>query len=325
MKVRNWASMGAMTLGVAGAGLALKSMLPQRFATDQASTTQEEVPDSSTWPNIEVTFLRCGHVTLPEFLVVRGALSWAPHVNAYSAVLIRHPKGTFLYDSGFCSDIYAFLRKQSILFRTLLGSFVFEQALSSHLQQLEVKPDDLDFILLSHLHWDHVSGIPDLPGVPLLINRVEYDAAKAHTANTGATPLIWQLMGDNPHELFDCTGPAYMGFRSSYDLFGDGSLVLVPLPGHTPGNTGLFINRADGSRLFLVGDAVWSAENYMYPATMHPILWSAFTSDDASARQTLIDLHRFSHRHPEIPVIGMHDASMQKAFMTVEEKRLIKA
>jgi N-acyl homoserine lactone hydrolase len=325
MKVRNWASMGAMTLGAVGAGLALKSVLPQRFTTDQAHTIQEEVPDSSTWPGIEVTFLRCGHVTLPEFLVVRGAFSWTPHVNAYSAVLIRHPQGTFLYDSGFCSDIYSFLRNQSLLFRTLLGSFVFEQAISSHLQQLEVKPDDLDFILLSHLHWDHVSGIPDLPGVPLRINRVEYEAAKAHASHGGIAPLIWQLMGDNPHELFDCTGPAYMGFRSSYDLFGDGSLVLVPLPGHTPGNTGLFINRASGSRLFLVGDAVWSAENYMYPATMHPILWSMFTSDDASARQTLIDLHRFYRRHPEIPVIGMHDASMQKAFMTVEEKRLIKA
>ena len=50
MKVRNWAGMGAVTLGAAGAGLALKSMLPQRFTTDQAYTIQEEVPDSSTWP-----------------------------------------------------------------------------------------------------------------------------------------------------------------------------------------------------------------------------------------------------------------------------------
>lgn len=116
-----------------------------------------------------------------------------------------------------------------------------------------------------------------------------------------------------------------MGFRSSYDLFGDGSLVLVPLPGHTAGNTGLFINRASGSRLFLVGDAAWSSENYMRPATMHPILWSMFTSDDATARQTLIDLQRFSLRHPEIPVIGMHDAHMQNAFMTIEERRLVEA
>ncbi|MBV9257503.1 MAG: MBL fold metallo-hydrolase [Ktedonobacteraceae bacterium] len=323
MKLRNWATAGAVALGAAGAGLALKSVLPQHFAIDQAYEPQEAVPDSSTWPEIEVTFLRCGYVTLPEFLVVRGAFSFVPHVNAYSAVLIRHPQGTFLYDTGFCSNIYAFLRNQSLFFRTLLGGFIFEQALSSHLQQLEVKPDDLDFVLLSHLHWDHVSGIPDLPGVPLRINRVEYDAAKLDTS--GIAELVWQFMGDNPHELFECTGPAYMGFRSSYDLFGDGSLILVPLPGHTPGNTGLFINRTSGPRLFLIGDAAWSAENYMYPATTHPVLWSLFTNDDATARQTLIDLHRFYLRHPEIPVIGMHDARMQKAFMTVEERRLVEA
>jgi N-acyl homoserine lactone hydrolase len=323
MKLRNWANLSALALGIAGTGLALKSILPQHFATDHAYETPEAIPDSSLWPEIEVTFLRCGHITLPEFLVVRGTLSLVPHVNAYSAVLIRHPQGTFLYDSGFCSTIYTFLRNQSLLFRTLLGSFVFEQALSSHLQQLELQPDDLDFVLLSHLHWDHVSGIPDLPGVPLRINRIEYESAHSQHASAHTSELIWQFMGANPHELFDCSGPAYMGFRSSYDLFGDGSLVLVPLPGHTPGNTGLFINRASGSRLFLVGDAVWSAENYMHPATMHPILWSMFTHDDASARQTLIDLHRFYRRHPEIPVIGMHDAHMQKAFMTIEEKRLV--
>jgi N-acyl homoserine lactone hydrolase len=325
MKLRNWASLGAVALGATGVGLALKSVLPQHFAIDQAYVIPEGAVDRSTWPEIEVTFLRCGHVTLPEFLVVRGAFSLAPHVNAYSAVLIRHPHGTFLYDSGFCRDIYAFVRKQPLFFRTLLGSFVFEQALSDHLQQLEIRPDDLDFVLLSHLHWDHVSGIPDLPGVPLRINRVEYDAAKAKLAGGGTSELIWHLMGANPFTLFDCAGPPYMGFRASHDLFGDGSLVLVPLPGHTAGNTGLFINRANGSRLFLVGDAAWSAENYMYPATMHPALWSMFTSDDATARQTLIDLHRFYQRHPDIPVISMHDARMQNAFTIVEEKRLVQA
>ncbi len=323
MQLRNWANLGALALGAVGTGLVLKSVLPQHFATEQAYVPQETVPDSSIWPEVEITFLRCGHVTLPEFLVVRGAFSAAPHENAYSAVLIRHPRGTFLYDSGFCSDIYTFLRKQSFFFRTFLGSFVFEQGLSSHLQQLEIKPGAIDFVLLSHLHWDHVSGIPDLPGVPLRINRVEYDAARLHLSGGSRSELIWQFMGNNAHELFDCTGPAYMGFRSSYDLFGDGSLVLVPLPGHTAGNTGLFINRASGPRLFLVGDAVWSAENYIHPATIHPILWSRFTSDDASARQTLIDLHHFYHRHPDIPMIGMHDAHLQKMFMAVEEQRLV--
>lgn len=324
MKIRDWTTLSAMVIGVAGAGIAAKSLLPENFAIEQMYGQQEEVVNASTWPEIEVSFLRCGHVNLPEFLVVRGALSLATHTNAYSAVLIRHPQGTFLYDTGFCADIYAYLKDQSLFFRTVLGGFVFEQALNSHLQQLEIKPGDLNFAILSHLHWDHVSGIPDIPGVPLRLNRVEYEAAKEGLSGPDSE-LVWRLMGNNPHQLFDCTGPAYMGFRSSYDLFGDGSIVLVPLPGHTPGNTGMFINRAGGSRLFLIGDAAWCAENYIRPATMHPALWSLFTSDDATARQTLIDLHRFARQHPEIPIIAMHDASMQEAFMKVETARLVRA
>ncbi|HLX39906.1 MAG TPA: MBL fold metallo-hydrolase, partial [Ktedonobacteraceae bacterium] len=179
----------------------------------------------------------------------------------------------------------------------------------------------LDFALLSHLHWDHVSGIPDIPGVLLRINRVEYDAARygLFAANNG---LVSQLMCDNPIDLFDCAGPAYEGFHSSYDLFGDGSIVLVPLPGHTPGNTGMFINRSNGSRIFLLGDAAWVSQNYLRPATMHPFIWSGVTSDDATARETLIQLHRYAKRHPHIPLIAMHDAALQDAFMAVEQSQM---
>lgn len=51
---------------------------------------------------------------------------------------------------------------------------------------------------------------------------------------------------------------------------------------------------------------------------MHPFIWSGVTSDDATARQTLIQLHRYAQLHPDIPIIAMHDAAMQEAFMTVE-------
>ncbi|HYL44806.1 MAG TPA: hypothetical protein VEU97_15595, partial [Ktedonobacteraceae bacterium] len=134
--------------------------------------------------------------------------------------------------------------------------------------------------------------------------------------------LVRRLMGPNPIELFDCTGPSYEGFRSSHDLFGDGSIMLVPLPGHTPGQVGMFINRSNGPRLFLLGDAAWINENYLRPATMHPFIWSAVTADDATARQTLIDLHQFARQHPDIPMIGMHDAAMQEQFMTLEQTHM---
>ncbi|TMD83663.1 MAG: MBL fold metallo-hydrolase, partial [Chloroflexi bacterium] len=229
-----------------------------------------------------------------------------------------HPQALFLYDTGLSSDIHMYLADQTLFFRKTLANFRLEQSLGSHLTERRIGGSDLDFAVLSHLHWDHVGGIPDIPGVPLHVNRVEYEAAKLGLLDA-RHGLVRRLMGDNPVELFDCAGPTYEGFRSSLDLFGDGSVVLVPLPGHTAGNTGMFINRSNGPRVFLLGDATWVSENYMRPATMHPFLWSRVTSDDATARQTLIDLHYYALQHPEVPLIGMHDAALQEQYMRSEK------
>ncbi|MBE3560135.1 MAG: MBL fold metallo-hydrolase [Ktedonobacteraceae bacterium] len=323
MKWRDWLKLGGLSLAVLGTGMVVKSFLPQRFAVPAVHVVEQETPDLTTMPSIEIAFLRCGSITVPELVAVRGALSLVPRTLAYSAVLVHHPRATFLYDTGLCASIKAMIKDQPFIFRNTLGGFTLEQPLAEHLRLLNLRPADLDFVLLSHLHFDHVSGIPDLPEVPLRVNRIEYDAARQQGLLEQGNGLIARLMGDNPLKFFACEGPAYEGFRCSFDLFGDGSIVLVPLPGHTAGQVGMFINRANGSRLFLLGDAAWVAENYLRPATMHPLMWSMVTSDDATARQTLIELHTFALRHPEITLIAMHDARAQEAFMHQEQAQVM--
>ncbi len=319
--VRRVATVAGLSLGAISAGIAINSFLPRRFATWYEPEEHTAQKSQTALPAIDITFLRCGSVVVPELVAIRGAFSLAPRLISHSAVLIRHPKATFLYDTGISSDIYLYLQNQSLLFKNVFGKFTFEQSIASHLQNLSLKPHDLDFVLLSHLHWDHVSGIPDLPGVPLRVNRVEYEGAQYGLLD-GNKGLVRSLLCDNPIDFFDCTGPTYDGFHSTHDLFGDGSILLVPLPGHTAGNTGMLIHRSNGSPLFLLGDAAWVAENYLRPATMHPFIWNGVTSDDATACQTLIDLHHFSHRHPEISLVAMHDASAQEIFMREEREQL---
>jgi N-acyl homoserine lactone hydrolase len=317
MKVRTMLALAGVTVG---AGFIVNSFLPQRLAMKQEPVEPRKTTSNAAFPAIEVSFLRSGTTVIPEFLIKRGSISLEPHVVAHGAVLIRHPHGTFLFDSGLCEDIGLFLMDQSLFFSKTLGNFTMEHSISALLAQQDLEPRDLDFVLLSHLHWDHVAGVPDLPEVRLRIHRVEYDAAcqGLMEQNQG---LVRRLLSNNPVDLFDLTGPPYEGFRSSHDLFGDGSLVLVPLSGHTSGQLGLFINRSNGSPLFLVSDAVFCAENYLRPTPLHPLLWSLVTHDSATALQTLIDLHHFALRHPEIPMIAMHDAHMQDTFMCIEQTR----
>src|SRR5438045_1910505 len=136
MKLRNLVTLGGITLGALGLGLVIKSFLPQRFPTATAPWYQRREPalplDTSAFPEVEVSFLRCGSIAVPEPIAVRGAFSLAPRLIAHSAVLIRHPKATFLYDTGFCSDISVFLADQPFLFRKTLANFKFEQSLTSH-------------------------------------------------------------------------------------------------------------------------------------------------------------------------------------------------
>ncbi|GCE11494.1 MBL fold metallo-hydrolase [Tengunoibacter tsumagoiensis] len=317
MKFRRSLVWGGMAVGTVGVAYAVQSFLPQQLVADHYVQPSGKLLKTATYPEIEVSFLRCGSVTLPECLAVRGSFSCMPRVITYSAVLIRHPQATFLFDTGLSTDIPLFLLDQSWYFKQTLGKFKLERPLYQHLQQRGLPANQLDFVLLSHLHWDHVAGLPDLPGVPLRINRLEYTAAwqGLFAQNDG---LVSRLMGKNPVDLFDCAGPAYEGFRSSFDLLGDGSLIVVPLPGHTLGQVGLFVNRSNGSRLFLVADAAFVAENYLLPATSHPFLWSQVTIDPKLARQTLVDVHHFSLRHPEVPIIPHHDARMQEAFALVQ-------
>ena len=138
MKLRNWVTLAGVAAGV---GIVAKSFLPQRFALDTwddeplklSGKNARESQEALDLPDVEVAFLRCGTASVPEWVAVRGAL-FAPVDIAHSAVLVRHPKATFLYDTGLCADVHAYLANQSFLFRKTLANFVFEQSLSSHLK-----------------------------------------------------------------------------------------------------------------------------------------------------------------------------------------------
>lgn len=249
--------------------------------------------------------------------MIRGSVSMRLRAVAYSGVLIRHPRATFLYDTGLCANIHRYLETQPLFFRWTLARFRLVSTLSDELRRFDLKPRDINFVLLSHLHWDHVSGVPDIPGIKLCVNKVEYEAAVRGRVPTH-DGLVWELAGDNPLEVFDIDGPPYAGFRASLDLFGDGSILLLPLPGHTPGNTGMLINRSNGQRLFLIGDSAYLGENYLKPTPAHPVFWSMATCDDKVARDTLRQLNRFNRVHPHVPLIAMHDRDAQQAFIRSE-------
>lgn len=115
--------------------------------------------------------------------------------------------------------------------------------------------EDLDFALPTHLHWDHISGLAELPGLAVRTSGVE----RGHVLDPPDLPVGFArgpLVG-HPIDTYTVDGPPVLTFGASLDLFGDGAVVLVDLAGHTPGSVGVLLAVEDGRRVLLAGDAVW--------------------------------------------------------------------
>lgn len=177
-----------------------------------------------------------------------------------SGILVHHPKGTLLIDVGqsraFHSEIGGVPLTQRPYLRAVPGALVGGQPAADVLRQAGVEPTALRWIIPTHVHSDHLGGVMDLPPVPVLLSPAE----ATHLRNAASQQPFNVMPQHAAHIAHNVTTLAFD--RGPYEVFGkhadimeDGSVVVVPLEGHTPGSVGVYINTARG-RLFNAGDAI---------------------------------------------------------------------
>jgi glyoxylase-like metal-dependent hydrolase (beta-lactamase superfamily II) len=115
--------------------------------------------------------------------------------------------------------------------------------LDGQLAEKGVRPDEVSMAIVSHLHFDHCGGLVQLPGARMVVQQAEWDAAFS-------APLV-EFGVFNPDD-FDLGHDRQM-LDGEHDLFGDGSVVVVPTPGHTAGHQSLLVE----GRLLLTADACY--------------------------------------------------------------------
>jgi N-acyl homoserine lactone hydrolase len=190
----------------------------------------------------------------------RGALryvrlEWSEEALPVNAFLIEHPQGMCLVDAG--QSAFAakpgYLSRWHPFLRIARFELEPEDEVGAQLRRLGVQPEEVRWVVLTHLHTDHVGGLADLSASDVVVSETEWERARGLRGRVrGYVPQHW------PPEIAPrfarLTGPAFGPFAASCDLVDDGSIRLVPLPGHTPGQIGVLV-RADSGAALIGGDA----------------------------------------------------------------------
>ena len=172
---------------------------------------------------------------------------WTPGANIGVAVgfpghcyLIHHTQGWFLWDTG-VDDAVALLPNHELVLHEWgpgTGPIWHKPiTLVAQLEEIHVKPSDIKLMAVSHSHPDHAGNVEMFPNTLMLIQRVEYEWA-------GSRQDTVAFRKRHPVKLID----------GDYDIFGDGSLVLLSTPGHTPGHQCLLVRLPKTGPVILSGD-----------------------------------------------------------------------
>src|SRR5204862_1533290 len=109
------------------------------------------------------------------------------------------------------------------------------------------------------------------------------------------------------YEEYGFEGGPYLGFPRSHDVYGDGAIVIVPAPGHTPGSVIVFLTLPTGKRYAMVGDLAWQREGITEREERPWLTRKIADADEAGVREGLLRMAAIARRSPDLVLVPAHD------------------
>ncbi|MEP7084773.1 MAG: N-acyl homoserine lactonase family protein [Betaproteobacteria bacterium] len=182
--------------------------------------------------------IECGERTAPD------VSPWTPGINVGKPIdfvdtcyLIKHAQGWLMWDTGVTDALFTTPSTDPSAWKRT-------KSLAGELEKIGVKPDAVKYVAISHTHPDHAGNVELFPQVMLLVQKAEYE---------------WPNQDGSPR--FKPSHPVTR-LEGDHDVFGDGSVMIVATPGHTPGHQSMLLKLPKTGAVMLSGDAVHLKDNW---------------------------------------------------------------
>lgn len=238
------------------------------FALPAFSQTKPKAPES-----VRLYVFDGGTLDIPDTSPYRLKPEELATKNmSVACFLIVHPKGTLMWDACAVPDT---------AFQPGAGTGKIRYAtttktLQSQLAEIGYKPSDITYLSLSHFHWDHVGNANLFAGSTWLVTKAEEDIMFMEPPSPRTEPQNFSALKNSKMVMLT---------KSQYDVFGDGTVVIMAAPGHSPGHQTLFL------KLRKTGPVMLSGDLYHYPEerTRHLVPLTEFNAEQTAQSRITIE------------------------------------
>ena len=290
----------------------MKPLLPLLLltacATSPVAPAHRFVPLPVATAPLEVCWIDTGGLSVAAGHGAGGVTTGTTWEVTSAALLIRHPKGDLVLDTGISPRAAEEQRELGGW-----GGFVFSQTAGRNVPRRNLREALAALgaarpmaLLLSHAHADHAGGVSTLPGVPVWLAAEEARWVSSGTA--AVMPAQARALEGRMVPLPFVPEP-FANYDAHYDVFGDGSVVVVPTFGHTPGSVATFISLAGGRRFVHVGDLINLSESIDRGVGKSWLMRSLTDEDDAATQASVARLVQLHQASPELVILPAHDRS----------------
>jgi glyoxylase-like metal-dependent hydrolase (beta-lactamase superfamily II) len=295
---------GAIGIGVGVGGIGVVGLAASGCSVDATPPPSMSWPGASPPASMRVEVLDTGDASSLAAFAYEGGGFHDERRFATVGVLVRHPRGDLLFDAGWGAAANDHRRDNVPSLMRAATEMRLTKPMGQRLAEAGLDAHSLAGVILTHAHWDHASGLADLPGATVWLN----DAERAFVdSGNPSSALLRQLLPSLHVRRYTFERKPYLGFNESLDVYGDGSIVLVPASGHTPGSILAFVALPSGAHLLLVGDLAWQREGIELVAP-RPRGVRRLVDVDADAVEKLLQrVHTLSLALPGLVVVPAHD------------------